>query len=146
MTSLLAFSTFFPPMHPTQRLKLGSIIPAIGALGLSGASAAIFAQGQDITTTNGRLLCAGALANFSLSLIWALIALFPLRRGEKWAFWAFVIPIPLYGIPMLFLDATQSPREELVSTLAPQVGGLLIAAIGLSLAASVIFRKSVKGN
>jgi len=133
-------------MNQTSRLKLGTIILAIGALSLSAASIAMFAQHPDVTTTIGRLLCAGALANFSLSVIWALIAFFPLRRGEKWAFWAYVLPIPLYGIPMLVLDATNVEKAELLSTLAPQVMGLLVAAVGLFLVAPGIFRNTLEGR
>ena len=132
-------------MNSSQRLKVGAIILAVGALGLSGASAAIFANSPEVTTTIGRLMRAGALANLCLSLLWALIALFPLRRGEKWAFWAFLIPIPFYGIPILYLDATYAPREGLVTTLAPQVGGLLVAVIGLFLVASAIFKPKEGG-
>ncbi|MCI0695165.1 hypothetical protein L0337_24545 [candidate division KSB1 bacterium] len=128
-------------MKQNQRLKIGAAVLAIGALSLSAASIAMLAQGPDVTTHIGRLLCAGALANFSLSLIWALIAIFPLRRGEKWAFWAFCLPILLYGIPMLILDATNVEPSSLVSTLAPQVLGLSMALVGLFLVAPGVFRK-----
>jgi hypothetical protein len=130
----------------SQRHKIGSTILAVGALSLSAASFAMLAPGPDVTTHIGRLLCAGALANFSLSLIWALIAIFPLRRGEKWAFWAFCLPIPLYGIPMLILDATNVEPSSLVSTLAPQVLGLSIALVGLFLVAPSVFRKPLKSD
>ena len=129
-------------MNQTQRLKIGAVILTIGALSLSAASIAMLAQNPDVITTIGRLLCAGALANFSLSIIWALIAFIPLRRGEKWAFWAYCLPIPLYGIPMLVLDATNVERSELLSTLAPQVMGLLIAVVGLLLVAPSVFKRT----
>ncbi|MCI0404731.1 MAG: hypothetical protein L0Z48_10835 [candidate division Zixibacteria bacterium] len=129
-------------MNQARRIKIGAIILAIGSLGLSGASAAILSNSPEVTTTIGRLMRAGALANLCLSLLWSLIALIPLRWGEKWAFWAFLIPIPLYGIPLLYLDATYAPREGLVGTLAPQVGGLLVAAVGLILVATGIFKKT----
>ncbi len=132
-------------MKQVQRLKIGAIILAIGALSLSAASMAMIAQRPDVATAVGRLLCAGALANFSLSMIfWALIAIFPLRRGEKWAFWAYALPIPLYGIPMLILDATNVAKAELLSTLAPQVMGLLVAAVGLFFVAPGIFGTTPK--
>jgi len=127
-------------MNQTPRLKLGAILLAIGALSLSAASVAMLAPRPDVTTTIGRLLCAGALANFSLSLIWALIAFIPLRRGEKWAFWVYCFPIPLYGVPMFVLDATNVEKAHLLSTLTPQVMDLLIAAIGLLLVAPGVFR------
>jgi len=65
-----------------------------------------------------------------------------LRRGEKWAFWAYCLPIPLYGIPMLILDGTNVARAELLSTLAPQVMGLLIATVGLLLVAPGVFKRT----
>lgn len=126
-----------------QRHKIGAIILAVGALGLSAASLAMLAPGPDVTTHIGRLLCAGALANFSLSLIWFFIAIFPIRRGEKWAFWTFCLPIPLYGIPMLILDATNVESSSLLSTLAPQVLGLLITLVGLFLVAPGVFRNAM---
>lgn len=133
-------------MKQNQRHKIGSTSLAVGALSLSAASFVMLAQGPDVTTHVGRLLCAGALANFSLSLIWAFIAIFPIRRGEKWAFWAFCLPIPLYGIPMLILDATNVEPSSLVPTLAPQVLGLSIALVGLFLVAPGVFRKPLKSD
>jgi len=129
-----------------KRLKVGAVVLGIGALSLSGASFAMLAQRPDITTPSGRLLCAGALSNLSLSILWAALAFFPLRRGEKWAFWAYVLPIPLYGIPMLFLDATNAPRAELLSTLAPQVLGLLVASVGLVLVVTEVFRTQTEAS
>jgi hypothetical protein len=99
----------------------------------------MFAQKPDVTTHTGRLLCAGALANLTLSLMWAAIAFFPLRRGERWAFWAYLVPIPLYGLPMLYLDATNVVRAHLFSTLAPQVAGLSFAVLGLVLVVPGVF-------
>ena len=120
-------------MERMRRLKVGALILAMGSLSLSAASGAMLAQRPDVATDTGSLLCAGALANLSLSLLWALIAVFPLRRGERWAFWAYSLPIPLYGIPMLILDGTHVSRGHLLSTLGPQVVGLVVATLGLSL-------------
>lgn len=133
-------------MKRSRRLKVGATLHGVGALSLSAASAAMLAQGPDVATHHGRLLVAGALANLSLSLLWALIAFIPLRRGEKWAFWAWCLPVPLYGIPMLALDATHVAAAHLPSTLAPQVSGLVIAAVGLALAAPAIFGGTMKAD
>jgi hypothetical protein len=126
-------------MNRAQRLKIGAIILFVGALGLSGASMAFLWQDPDVALTMGRLLYAGALANLSLALIMALIAILPLRRGERWAFWAYCLPFVVYGLPILILDATHVAPAELPSTLAPQVGGLLVAAVGLILVAPGVF-------
>jgi len=123
-----------------QRLKIGAVILAVGALGLSAASMAFLWQKPDVATALGRILWAGALANLSLSLLMALIAIFPMRRGETWAFWAYCIPFVIYGIPILILDATHVAQEHLLSTLAPQVSGLVVAMLGLFLVAVPMFK------
>lgn len=134
-------------MKSSKQLKIGAAILAIGALGLSGATFAIysFAMQFGVKNTTGRLLIAGALANQSLSFIMSLIAAFPLRRGEKWAFWAYALPFGLYGIPIMVLDATNVAKEELVSTLTPQILGLIVALLGLFLVAPSIFKKTPNG-
>ena len=122
-----------------RRRKIGAVLLGIASLSLIGASVVMFAQKPDVTTHAGRLLCAGALANLTLALMWSAVAFFPLRRGERWAFWAYVVPIPLYGLPMLYLDATNVVRAHLFSTLAPQVAGLSFAVFGLVLVAPGVF-------
>jgi hypothetical protein len=129
-------------LTPAQRLRIGSVLLAVTALGMSGATVAILTRLPDVTTALGRHLWAGALANLSLSLIQLMIALIPLRRGEKWAFWAYVLPLLVYGIPILMLDATHVPGATLVPTLAPMVLGLASAVIGLMLAAKTIFAEA----
>jgi len=124
-----------------MRHKLGVIIVAVATLGLGSASVAMLGQHPDVTTTTGRLLWAGALANASLALILFLIAVIPLRHGQRWAFWALCAPVILYGIPMLILDGTNVPRGDLVSTLAPQVAGLGLLITGLVLARPGVFRR-----
>lgn len=126
-----------------KRHRIGALILGIGALDLSTASGAMLAQQPDVTTHAGRLLIAGALANVTLALMWAAVALFPLRRGEKWAFLVYLLPFPLYGIPMIVLDATQVSRAHLFTTLAPQIGGLLVAVVGLVLVTPGVFRPRV---
>ena len=124
-----------------MRHKLGVMIVAFATVGLGSASVAMLGQHPDVTTTTGRLVWAGALANASLALILFLIAVIPLRRGQPWAFWALCAPAMLYGIPMVVLDGTNVPRDDLVSTLAPQVVGLGLLITGLVLARPVVFRR-----
>ena len=126
-----------------KRLKTGAILLALAAFGLIFISVAIFEQRPDIHTEAGRLQVAGGLANWVLSLLWIFIALYPLRRGEKWAFWTCCLPLLLYGIPMMALDAMTAEKTELISTLTPQAIGLLITLTGLALAAPGVFRKEV---
>ena len=81
----------------------------------------------------GRLLYAGAFANVSLAFTLFMVAVIPLRQRQRWSFWALCVPVLLYGIPMLYLDGTNVPREHLASTLAPQVGGMGLLLTGLAL-------------
>ena len=76
-----------------MRHKIGVVIVAVATVGLGSASAAMFAQRPEVATTMGRLLVAGALANASLACTLFLIAVIPLRRGQRWAFWTLCLPI-----------------------------------------------------
>ena len=91
-------------------------------------------RGAALDTAVGRHLWAGALANAALVALALAIVLGPLRRGEAWAFWVALIPIVIYAIPILVIDAINVPRATLINTLMPQVGGLVLAAIGFALA------------
>ena len=122
-----------------MRHKIGVVIVAVATVGLGSASAAMFAQRPDVATTMGRLLVAGALANASLAFTLFLIAVIPLRRGQRWAFWTLCLPILAYGVPMLILDGSNVAREHLASTLAPQVGGLGLLIVGLLLTRPRVF-------
>ena len=120
----------------SSNLQSGATLLAIGYAGLLTASIAI-AKDADIKTSTGRHLWAGALANAVLCGAEIFITTNPLRRGEKWAWWAAALPIVFYGIPMLILDALNVPPEKLFLTLAPQVAGLVISGIGLTLTGSI---------
>jgi hypothetical protein len=76
---------------------------------------------------------AGALALVSLAGVEILIAVFPLRKGEAWAFWAALLPMISLTIPMLLLDATHVASSHLPVTLAPFVAGMILAVFGLAL-------------
>jgi len=78
-------------------------------------------------------LVAGALAIVSLSAVEILIALFPLRRGELWAFWAALLPLIFLAVPMMLVDVTQVSSGHLLVTQVPFVAGLLLAVSGLVL-------------
>ena len=68
-----------------------------------------------------------------------LIAVIPLRRGERWAFWTLCAPLPLYGVPMLFVDGLNVVREHLLVTIAPQIGGIGLLLAGLILVGPAMF-------
>ena len=121
-------------------LRWGSGITAVGALGLLTAAAAILPRQMDTGARVGRHLVAGALAIAALSVVEVLIALVPLRRGETWAFWASAVPVVVVGVPVVVVDAYHVPAVNLFATLVPQVLGLSICVVGLSLAGIAIFR------
>jgi hypothetical protein len=77
-----------------------------------------------------------------VALLLIAIAAIPLRRGEKWAFWVYVIPIAVYGLPIAILDTLYVPKDRLLLTLAPQFAGLAAVAVGLALCAMEIFKDS----
>jgi len=117
----------------TKRL-FGSVLVAV-SYGISGLAAyAILATHPDVATRDGRHLIAGAMAILSLALIEILIALIPLRRGERWAFWAALIPMLSLVIPVMLIDAANVPSNHLRTTLAPFGIGLLLTFSGLALA------------
>lgn len=86
-------------MSHETRLRAGSLLLVLGALGLGGASVAIVSPSPGVADKVGRHLLAGALANLSLSLLFAIIAAVPLRRGQRWAAWACVLPSSSTGCP-----------------------------------------------
>jgi hypothetical protein len=116
-------------------LAWGTSIIALALISVLGVSVALVSRDASMDTAVGRHLWAGALANAALVVVEMVIVLGPLRRGEVWAFWVALLPIAIYGIPILVIDATHVPRETLVATLAPQVAGLALASVGFALTA-----------
>ncbi len=122
---------------PTRsRLRWGSYLVAISYAIATLASYAILSTHPDTNTRAGRHLLAGALAIASLSVVEVLIAVFPLRRGEAWAFCAAPLPLISLVLPMLILDAGHIAPEHRLSTLTPFVIGLVLAICGLILTRS----------
>jgi hypothetical protein len=113
----------------------------VAASGILAASFAILSPRPSPWSSVGRHLWAGGLANACVALLLILIAAFPLRRGEKWAFWAYVVPIAVYGLPVAILDTLYAPKDRLLLTLAPQVAGLTAIAVGLALCAIEIWKE-----
>jgi hypothetical protein len=122
-----------------KALRAGSAILTVAAAGVLFASFAILSPRPNPWASAGRHLWAGALANACVALLLIVIAAIPLRRGEKWAFWAYLIPIALYGLPIAILDTIYVSRPNLLMTLAPQLAGLAAVAVGLALCAMEIF-------
>jgi len=124
-----------------KNLRLGCTILAIGYVGLFLASIAIVSKQADSSSAVGRHLWAGALANACLAALEVIIVSVPLRKKQRWAWWAAALPILFYGLPMLVLDSTYVSSERLVETLATQVIGLLAAVVGLVLVTRSVFSR-----
>jgi hypothetical protein len=83
----------------------------------------------DLTTRTGRHLVAGALGITSVVLVGVVICLIPLRRGERWAWWAVAIPLCVLGIPIFIVDAMFVPARTRFATLLPQALGDIFAFV-----------------
>jgi hypothetical protein len=116
-------------------LRTGTVILAVAAVGLLAATMGILTPAPDLDSKNGRHLLAGGLANVALSAVLFLIAVVPVRRGERWGLLAYAATLVLYGLPILLVDATHVAPERLVRTLAPQVAGLFVMTVGMVLVA-----------
>ena len=126
-----------------QRIhRIASIGLAIGILGLSAASIGVLSPTPGVQTKIGRHLMAGALANLALTLVLSVIAAIPLRNGQRWAFWAFLIPIIVYSIPILIVDAIYVTPANRAVTLAPGLAGLVFSLVCLALIAPTFFSGS----
>ena len=121
-------------------LHWGSGIVALGALGMLASAAAILPRQIDPGARVGRHLVAGALSIAALAIVELLVALFALRRGEKWAFFAALVPAVLVGVPVVVVDATYAAPATLFATILPQVFGLAITVAGLTLCGLALFR------
>jgi hypothetical protein len=121
-------------------LGLGAALSTLAALGVLPAAFFVGLSPRiGLGSPVGRHIFAGALALGCLSLLLAVIAAGPLRRGEKWAFWAYAGALLVVGIPVVAVDALYVSRQSLFLTLAPQVMGLLTATAGLALCAQELF-------
>jgi len=118
-----------------KALRFGSTLLACSAVGLLAAPITIVAGIPDLTTRASRHAFAGALGLTALAILEFLLALFPVRRGERWALAAAAIPFVVVGLPVLVADATNVARERWWNTLAPQALGLVVGTAALVLCA-----------
>ena len=121
------------PLTTDKKLYLGSWFVALSYAMAASAAYSILSTRPDMNTRPGRRLLAGALAIVTLSAVEVLIAIFPLRRGELWAFWAALLPFLSLVLPMMVIDASHVASSHLMATLTPFVIGLILAMGGLVL-------------
>ena len=87
---------------PRPLLWLGSALSTLAALGVLPVAFLVGLQPRvTLGSPLGRHLFAGALGLGSLSLLLAVIAAGPLRRGEKWAFWAYAVAFLVVSVPVV---------------------------------------------
>lgn len=122
-----------PTQDVPRALRIGSTLLACSSLGLLAAPITIVAAIPDLTTRASRHAFAGALGLTALAILEFLLALIPVRRGERWALGAAAIPFVIVGLPVLVVDATNVARERLWNTLAPQALGLVLGTTALML-------------
>lgn len=115
---------------------VGCILVAMSYAIASLGAYAILYEAPDLHTRAGRHLLAGGLAIATLSGVEMIVALLPLRRGERWAFWVAILPLVSLVVPMMVVDATHVAPEHRLATLVPFIVGLALAAIGLFLTAT----------
>ena len=114
-------------------LRAGSSLVALSYAMASFAAYSILSARPDIGSRSGRHLVAGALAIVTLSAVEVLIAIFPLNRGEGWAFWAALLPLLSLVLPVMLMDATHVIPAHRFVTLVPFAVGLVLAISGLAL-------------
>ena len=122
----------------SQRLRLSWKLIVAGYVGLSAATWGILSGGADLSTSNGRHLLAGGLANLSLVIMGITVTVTSYRRGKRWAWWANIIPF-VYGIPIIGLDSYYVGFWT--TTVLPQVLGSTVLLVGLVLPARLFWKK-----
>ncbi len=121
-------------------LRLGSALLILAAIGILPAAFVIAFQPRlGLDSRLGRHVFAGGIGLAGLSILLATTAAIPLRRGERWAFWAYSGAFLLVGLPVVAADALYVGRASLWLTLLPQLLGLLLATLGLALCAQELF-------
>ena len=121
--------------RPSIALRVGWVLLAVAAAGLLAAPITILRNIVDLSTRPSRHAFAGALGLAALAAMQFLLAIIPIRRGERWAIIAAGLPFVLVGLPVLVVDATNVAPERLSRTLAPQVVGLVVGTTALVLCA-----------
>jgi hypothetical protein len=105
------------------------------SIGLLAAPITILRVMPGVHTRTGRHTLVGALALVALAMLSCVLALVPIRRGERWAVAAAALPFLVVGFPIFVVDATYVARPRLWNTLAPQAIGLLTGMVALFLCA-----------
>jgi hypothetical protein len=114
----------------TARLRsIGCFLVALSYAVAGFGAYAILRDSPDLHTRIGRHLLAGALAIVTLSAVEILVALLPLRRGDGWAFWVALLPFATLVVPMMLVDGSHVSPEHRLTTLAPFIIGIVLAAV-----------------
>ena len=125
-----------------RALRVGWMLLAVSSVGLLAAPVTILRNRPDLATRTGRHVLAGALALVCVAILEFVLAVVPIRRGERWAVAAAALPFVVVGLPILFVDATHVAAQRLRATLAPQVAGLAAGSAALVLCAVGVRRRA----
>jgi hypothetical protein len=123
-----------PPGKPSL-LRLGAALLAVSSVGLLAAPATIVRVMPDLSTRSGRHTLAGVLALTAVAIFECVLAIVPIRRGERWALATAAVPFVVIGLPIFVVDATHVAPDRLWNTLAPQGAGLALGVTALILCA-----------
>jgi len=123
------------PQGKPGLLRLGAALLAVSSVGLLAAPATIVRVMPDLSTRSGRHTLAGVLALMAIAILECVLAMIPIRRGERWALATAAVPFVVIGLPIFLIDATYVASERLWNTLAPQGAGLALGVTALILCA-----------
>ncbi|HEV8254691.1 MAG TPA: hypothetical protein VGQ78_08050 [Vicinamibacteria bacterium] len=122
-------------MQRSTILRLGVALFVAGLIGMLAAPITIIRVMPGLHTRTGRHTLVGALGLIAVAILGWILALVPIRRGERWAVAAAAVPFVVVGFPIFVVDATYVARERLWNTLAPQALGLAMGMAALVLCA-----------
>jgi hypothetical protein len=124
-------------------LGVGWVLLAVSAIGLLAAPITMLMSIPDFSTRPSRHAFAGASGLTALAVLEFVLAVIPIRRGERWAVIAAGVPFLVVGMPVLIVDATNVASERVWQTLAPQVAGLLLGVAAWFLCVVGIRRRAL---
>ena len=123
----------FPPVAGHNRVRLGVNLLAVAYLWAGVWPLMSLVQRNH---TGGRHRFAPETSTLALALVAVelLIVMVPLRRGEKWAYWAALIPLVLVALPRMLTDPNCTAMSLSVHGCHQFMGALLVAAVGFIMA------------
>jgi hypothetical protein len=126
----------------SRKLRWGSGLLALAYFWAGHGSLISLVHGEHVPSQGIR--SGLALVTVALVAVEILVVLVPLRRGEKWALWAALLPLALVGIPRMLTDPTCTAMSLSVHGCHQFMGALLLAAVGFILVSFGLRRRSAE--